>query len=571
MARGYEFPDSSFNRLAQFLKYYIWTPSSAVVTCPSAMQDGAAAVIKAQLLQQPSLYNDQAKVFLQDAFLRLTSRNPEIAWTSGQWMTERRGGSDVSNTETLATFIGKSSTMEGYTKTFDSKENPLGPWRIDGFKWFSSATDCGMVLLLAQTIRGLSCFAAPARYYCLQDGVEVVKLNGLRIQRLKSKLGTRAVPTAELELENMRAYLVGEEGKGIKVISGMLNITRVHNAVSSVGSWSRGLAIVRAYARVRQVNGGQLLQNVPLFRRTIATQALAYRASTLLTFFNVTLLGMQEHPLAVQHNSALPLCIDSGQIANLLRIVTPLTKAHTAKESIVGLQECMESLGGVGYLENAENQEFNIARLFRDANVLSIWEGTTDVLATDLVKVLKGREGQQMLGAVDLWVRAVSDAVTNKSSAGQNNGPLPNLRPYDQWVEGAPVHAVHLKSKLPARTKDVLLVALEQILSAWNACKKWIRSQTIEELLADGRKVQQRLSSILCTSLLLLDALRDGDIVAVEACVRYAQKSFGVSTDDMTRTDIQDDQALFQWKSDMDALIAFGKADATGTGIVAKL
>ena len=205
-------------RIVQSIKYHLWSASNANVGCPEAMTDGAAHVLKKEL--SAGLYDDQTRRVLQDALNRLTSRDPTKAWTSGQWMTERRGGSDVSGTETLAAFTGSTDVrnVDGYS---------LGPWRIDGFKWFSSATDCDMTILLARTSKGLSCFFAPTRRLSANGALE---MNGIRIQRLKSKMGTRPLPTAELEIEGMRAYLLGEEGKGVNVISGMLNITRVCNS-----------------------------------------------------------------------------------------------------------------------------------------------------------------------------------------------------------------------------------------------------------------------------------------------------------------------------------------------------
>ena len=217
VAAAYDLPYGSYNRLAQFIKYQLWNSSSAGVTCPSAMQDGAASVLRGQLAN--GNYDDETREVLQDALGRLISRDPAVGWTSGQWMTERKGGSDVSGTETIATYAG---SAEGTS----ADGLPLGPWRIDGFKWFSSATDCSMTIMLAQTSKGLSCFFAPTRRTV--NGRD--EMNGIRIQRLKSKMGTRPLPTAELELEGMRAYLLGEEGKGVKVISGLLNITRVYNS-----------------------------------------------------------------------------------------------------------------------------------------------------------------------------------------------------------------------------------------------------------------------------------------------------------------------------------------------------
>lgn len=203
--------------MVQFVKYHLWSASNANVTCPSAMQDGAAAVLRDELAR--GSYDTETRGVLREALKRLTSRDPAVGWTSGQWMTERKGGSNVSGTETLAT---QAEPVEGK----DTNGLPLGPWRIDGFKWFSSATDCSMAILLAQTVKGLSCFLAPTRR--VVNGRE--EMNGVRLQRLKSKMGTRPLPTAELELEGMRAFLLGEEGRGVKVISGLLNITRVHNS-----------------------------------------------------------------------------------------------------------------------------------------------------------------------------------------------------------------------------------------------------------------------------------------------------------------------------------------------------
>src|SRR5690606_7324604 len=122
----------------------------------------------------------------------------EEAWTSGQWMTERTGGSDVSQTETVADY----DPVPG---------DEVGPWVINGFKWFSSATDANMTILLAKTTsmpNKVSCFYAPLKRKIRTPHGEDWEWNGVRIQRLKQKLGTKAVPTAELELKNMRGWLV---------------------------------------------------------------------------------------------------------------------------------------------------------------------------------------------------------------------------------------------------------------------------------------------------------------------------------------------------------------------------
>lgn len=376
VAIGYENHYAEHSRVFHFAKYHLWCGSSAWVNCPSLMTDGVASLFRSHL-SNPSLPSDQREV-LQSAFSRITSRDPKVAWTTGQWMTERQGGSDVSQTETLATY---SPETESSAKSSDG--NDLGPWVINGFKWFSSATDSSMTVMLARTPKGISTFFAPMRR-TLPGGPDsmgyTTELNGIYIQRLKQKLGTRALPTAELELKGVRAWLIGEEGRGTKEIATVLNIARIHNAVSAVDFWGRGLGISRAFGRCRKV-GTKPLHAKTSYLSSLARQHVEYRANVLFTFFVTALLGVVEQKqdaLYHQKTAKLPkttaVIPDSQTAEHLLRLLTPALKGITAKKAISGLQECMESLGGVGYLEN-EDMQFNIARLYRDANVLSIWEG----------------------------------------------------------------------------------------------------------------------------------------------------------------------------------------------------
>lgn len=448
------------------------------------MTDGAARLLS-KLISQPSLPIKTRQV-LEAAYGRLISRDPSEAWTSGQWMTERAGGSDVSGTETQAAYHPTSSSLSS-TTGIDGAE--LGPWLISGFKWFSSATDSSMTVLLARTPKGVSAFYAPMR--CIVSGsdtcstLQETELNGVTIQRLKSKLGTRPLPTAELELKGMRAYLLGEEGKGVKEIATVLNITRVHNAVTAVGLWGRGLAISRAFARVREASG-KLLAEVPAHVRTMATQHVNYRANMHLTFFIVALLGLSEQPTTSPTSgySVLLMLSSRGAAELLLRVLTPVAKALTAKAAIAGLAECMESLGGVGYLEN-EDMMFNVARLFRDANVLSIWEGTTDIMADDMVKVLKRKSGRRVMAILSEWVE-----MTVGSLAG---------------------------------SKSMMQEETGKITGAWKIWVRDIEYSTAEELNVRGREVMTRLGWIICAILLVTDAYKDDDAASMEVARRWVR------------------------------------------------
>ncbi|BEJ17239.1 hypothetical protein CspHIS471_0606400 [Cutaneotrichosporon sp. HIS471] len=466
-------------RLVQLPRLHLWSGSSAVVTCPSAMQDGAISILRRDLASgyvspaydSSSLRTARTQVFKR-ALERMLSTDPKVTWTSGQWMTERAGGSDVQGTQTVAE---RAPSAEGET---DVDGLPLGPWSVSGFKWFSSATDCGCVMLLAQTQRGLSCFFAPTRKLVAGQP----EMNGIRIQRLKNKLGTKALPTAELELQGMRAWLVGEEGRGVPVISTILNVTRYYNIVGSVAGVGRGLAVVKAFARVRRFpKQGQdtTLSKIPLFNKTLAAITLQYRADVLLSNLTAALLGSVD----AGHGGG-PLTPASAEEAQLLlHIITPVAKAYTAKHVVWGLQECMESLGGVGYMENVENPELNLARAVRDSNVNPIWEGTTNVLSSHLVRAIKGRAGGAMVRAVDAW----------------------------------------LKDSLPASDREV-------VLGAWGRLRaEFAKSE--DELLAYGRDILWRHGDIFCATLLLADAARDSDPVAVECArrfVREKKETFGL-------------------------------------------
>ena len=509
---GYENQHSEYSRVHYFAKYHLWCGSSAWVNCPSLMTDGAASLLRAHL-SNPSLSSQQRPV-LQSAFSRVTSRDPCFAWTTGQWMTERAGGSDVSQTETLATY--SPDTTSG-AKAQGTDGFPLGPWLINGFKWFSSATDSSMVVLLARTPKGISTFYAPMRRTVPDSMGNETELNGIYIQRLKQKLGTRALPTAELELKGVRAYLIGEEGRGTKEIATFLNIARLHNAASAVGFWGRGLGISRAFARCRKV-GQKPLHSKTSFVRTLAIMHAEYRANMLFTFFVSALLGVVEqsqhaiyHGIKKQPIRPTQTVPDPSTAEHLLRLLTPVVKGITAKKAIAGLAECMESLGGVGYLEN-EDMQFNIARLYRDANVLSIWEGTTDMMAHDVLRVVYGKTSKEVMAAMNAWVREVLG--------------------HDVWTEQ------------------------QQIVGAWwNDFKRLFEEYEKEEMEMRSREMMDRLGNVIMGTLLLADAGRDRDKTAAETAEMWIAGREGSL----------EDNTAWQDRAARDRRIVFGAEDLGGS------
>ena len=343
VATAYERRLGALSRVHQMAMVHVLEPSLDVYSCPLAMTDGAAR----------TLLDAGDAALVERAVPRLTSRDPARAWTSGQWMTERAGGSDVSGTETIAR-----REEEG--------------WALYGRKWFSSATTSQMALALARPegnppgSRGLALFYVETR---TSDGAH----NGLRVERLKEKLGTRKLPTAELTLEGARAVPVRGLADGVRTVAPMLTVTRTWNAVVAAAGMARALALARAHARQRLAFGGPLREK-PLHRDTLAGLEAEREAAFLLAFRAVELLGEAE---------ARPAA-DRG----FLRTVSALAKLTTGKQAVAVASEALECFGGAGYVEDT-----GLPRLLRDAQVLPIWEGTTNVLSLELLRALAAGGG----------------------------------------------------------------------------------------------------------------------------------------------------------------------------------
>jgi len=386
VAIGYERAHGAHSRIDQFARLYLFAPSSALYSCPLAMTDGAARFLE--------VHGDES---LQPVFAHLTSRDPNEFWTSGQWMTERAGGSDVGTTSTVA----RCDEGDMYT--------------LYGSKWFTSATTSQVAMTLARIegapagSHGLSVFLIKLRH---SDGM----LRNIRIERLKDKLGTRALPTAELTLDGTPAQLVGGAGDGIRKIATLFNITRVYNAVAAVAGMRRAVALASDYARRRQAFGKSLIEH-PLHVETLADMQLELRAAFLLAFRVVELLGKDECGGATESES------------QLLRFLIPVTKLYTAKQAISVAGEALEAFGGAGYLEDT-----GIPRLLRDAQVLSIWEGTTNILSLD---ALRAMERSDVLGAWTTDVRRRLNGVKIAELSSCTEQTLSSVQRVEQYAARA--------------------------------------------------------------------------------------------------------------------------------------
>jgi putative acyl-CoA dehydrogenase len=271
----------------------------------------------------------------------------------GMAMTEKQGGSDVRANTTAARPLGTG-----------------GEYEITGHKWFCSAPMCDAFLVLAQAPGGLSCFLLP-RF--TPDG----RRNGFHLQRLKDKLGNRSNASSEVELDAAWARLVGEEGRGVQTILEMVNHTRLDCVIGAAAGLRAGTARALHHAAHRRAFG-KLLIDQPLMRNVLADLALESEAATTAMMRLARAYDQEETPFR--------------------RLTTAVLKYWTCKRAPVHAAEALECLGGNGYVE-----EWGMARLYREAPLSSIWEGSGNVQCLDVLRAIqKSPESlQALLG--EIW------------------------------------------------------------------------------------------------------------------------------------------------------------------------
>lgn len=319
-------------------KFYMASQVETGHLCPITMTRASVAA----LAMQPDLL---ARVM---PVLSTKSYDPSFApwWdkrgmTLGMGMTEKQGGTDVRANMTRAVRDGSS-------------------YRITGHKWFMSAPMCDAFLVLAQAEAGLTCFFMP-RF--APDG----SVNAIQFQRLKDKLGNRSNASSEVEFVGAYAERVGEEGKGIRTIIQMVQLTRQDCAIASVGLMRSGLAHALHHARHRSVFQKHLADQ-PLMQAVLSDMALHVEASTALVMRLCRAFDRTPH--------------DTAEAA-YMRLLTPAIKYWTCKSAPSFLYEAMECLGGNGYVEDGI-----LARHYREAPVNAIWEGSGNVMCLDVLRAL---------------------------------------------------------------------------------------------------------------------------------------------------------------------------------------
>ena len=331
--------------VARAAKFYVWTQAEGGHGCPISMTYAAVPPLR----HEPALASRFERLLASrtyDPGLRVPDGKAGLL--AGMAMTEKQGGSDVRANTTRAVPAGD----DGYLLT--------------GHKWFCSAPMCDLFLVLAQAPEGLTCFLLPR---VLPDGTR----NAMRIQRLKDKLGNRSNASSEVEYDAAFAWRVGEPGRGVATIIEMVGATRLDCVIGSAAAMRHGCVTALHHASTRRSFGLTLVSH-PLMASVLADLTLESEAATTLA---MRLAGAADRAASG----------DAGEAA-LLRLALPAAKYWVCKRTPMVIAEALECLGGNGYVE-----ESGLPRLYRDAPLNSIWEGSGNVTALDVLRALARSPG----------------------------------------------------------------------------------------------------------------------------------------------------------------------------------
>jgi putative acyl-CoA dehydrogenase len=328
------------SHVARAAKFYLWSQVEAGHTCPVSMTYAAVPALRAT----PDLA-EWAEPLLASREYDFGLREPrgKRGLIAGMSMTEKQGGSDV-----------RANT----TRAVPSSD---GAYRLTGHKWFTSAPMSDLFLTLAQAPGGLTCFLLPR---VLPDGSR----NPIRLQRLKDKLGNRSNASAEIEYEDAVGLLVGEEGRGVRTIIEMVNMTRQDCVLGAAAAMRYGTVRAVQHATHRRAFGKALLDQ-PLMRNVLADLAVESEAATAVA---MRLAGATDRAVAGDESEA-----------RFRRLALAVSKYWVCKRGPAHAAEALECLGGNGYVE-----ESGMPRLYREAPLVSIWEGSGNVAALDALRAM---------------------------------------------------------------------------------------------------------------------------------------------------------------------------------------
>ena len=333
--------------LVKYILSYVFVQAEFGLACPVSMTDAAARTLRK--------FGEGEEI--AEAIDRLISADPDQRFTGAMFMTEIQAGTDIAQTETVAESDGEN-------------------WKLSGRKWFASNPDADIILTLARypggddSTRGVGLFMLPKHR---PDGSK----NSYVIDRLKDKLGTRSMPSGEVTLDGAYAVQVGELDRGFRQMAEMVNTSRLSNAMRSTALMRRSLNEAISHARKRVVFGKTLIE-APLMRMTLLPLQAEAEAALGLVFYAGDML---------QRGDA-----GDAEAAAQIRVLTPLAKHYICKRARFVTGETMEVRGGRGYIE-----EWPDARLVRDSHLGSIWEGSSNVIALDVLRCMRKQDTHRLL------------------------------------------------------------------------------------------------------------------------------------------------------------------------------
>ncbi|MBM3568937.1 MAG: DNA alkylation response protein [Alphaproteobacteria bacterium] len=413
--------------VAKYAFTYLFSQSEFGLCCPINMTDSTARMLKL-------FASDEIKARYLP---RLLADSIETMQHGTMWITERFGGSDVGELRTVARF-------------------ERGEWRLYGDKWFSSVANADMALVLARPegagagTKGLGLFLVPRR---LPDGSH----NAYRAVRLKDKLGTRSMASAEMVFEGAVGYVIGDLARGFVQMAEMINQSRISNGIRAAALMRRSLFEALAVAEGR-VAFGSRLKDLPLMRRQLLKLLLPAEQALSVGLFTADLLEKAD--------------AGDGRAAGALRLATPVLKFRACRDARKSAGDGMETRGGSGYVE-----EWPHARILRDSHLGSIWEGTSNIVALDILRAIRREQADAPLRALLEEKLATAPADLRPALAERLNGAFA--------LAG---RAVAGEERLARQAGTALYHAMSAVLFAWEAkadpARLWLARLVLAHKLA---------------------------------------------------------------------------------------
>ena len=430
--------DSPMPAAVKYALTYLFVQAEFGLCCPLSMTDSLTRTLRKY--GRPEL--------VQRYLAELTTQDLDTLSQGAMFMTEQGAGSDVSATQTLA-------------RPDDSE--PGHTWRLHGDKWFCSNPDAALAMVLARTegapagMKGVSLFLLPRT---LPDGSP----NHYRIIRLKDKMGTRSMASGEIRLEGAKAWLVGELGRGFAQMADMVNNSRLSNGMRAAGLMRRAVSEALHFSRHRQAFGKHLI-DMPLMQRQLAKLMVPTEQARTMMFQTAEALRRSDAG-------------EAGAYA-LTRLLTPLIKFRACRDARKVTGDAMEVRGGCGYIE-----EWGDPRIVRDAHLGSIWEGTSNIVALDVMRAIVRED------ALPVWRAHMEALLAQTPWHDQVRARLQTL--IDQ-VQSLADHTARSKNEALARQASSALYHLTSAMAmGWEAGKTGsVRRMLLAQLVLRHRLLPQ--------------------------------------------------------------------------------